>query len=142
MTKARPLIGVDPIIIKDHHEIDYLHSYAQDSPFFAGLSQGRLLGTECKACKIRYATPRKHCMGCGKETAWFELPLVGKVHTWTTCYLEEPFHLVLVEFRGVDTFLLSRLVGPGEVKIGMRVRARFLKKPKFMATDVYFVPGG
>ena len=144
MKKARPPSGIDPIIIKDHHEIDYLHSYAQDSPFFAGLSQGRLLGTECKGCGIRYATPRRHCMECGKETAWFDLPLAGRVHTWTTCYLEEPFHLVLVEFRGVDTLFLSRLVGAGEgeVKVGMRVRAQFLKKPRFRATDVYFVPEG
>ncbi|MFQ5862950.1 MAG: Zn-ribbon domain-containing OB-fold protein [Candidatus Brocadiales bacterium] len=143
------LFNIDPIIIKDHYEIDYIHSYAQDSPFFAGLSKGRLLGSCCTSCGYRYATPRSHCMQCGQKTEWFELPLEGSIHTYTTCYFgseaflkETPFTLVLVEFSGVDTFLLSRLVGvtPEEVKIGMSVQAHFLRLSKFKATDVYFVP--
>jgi len=32
------LFNVNPIIVKHHYEIDYLHSYAPDSPFFAGLA--------------------------------------------------------------------------------------------------------
>lgn len=142
------LFNIDPIIIKDHYEIDYIHSYAQDSPFFAGLSKGKLLGSRCTACNYKYATPRSHCMQCGQKTEWFELPLEGSVHTYTTCYFgseaflkEVPFTLILVEFAGVDTFLLSRLVGvrPEEVRIGMPVKARFLRLSKFRATDVYFV---
>lgn len=143
------LFNIDPIIIKDHYEIDYIHSYAQDSPFFAGLSKGRLLGSCCTGCGYRYATPRSHCMQCGHKTEWFDLPLEGTVHTYTICYLgseaflkEVPFTLILVEFAGVDTFLLSRLVGvrSEEVRIGMPVKARFLRLSKFKATDVYFVP--
>lgn len=142
------LFNIDPIIIKDHYEIDYIHSYAQDSPFFAGLSKGKLLGSRCTACNYKYATPRSHCMQCGQKTEWFELPLEGSVHTYTTCYFgseaflkETPFTLILVEFSGVDTFLLSRLVGvrPEEVRIGMPVKAHFLRLSKFRATDVYFV---
>lgn len=144
------LYGVDPIIVKEHYGIDYRHSYAQDSPFFAGLARGRLLGSRCTACGHTYATPRGHCMECGAATAWFELPLSGRVHTHTTCYYgseaflpETPFTLVLVEFDGVDTLFLSRLAGaePEEVAIGMAVRARFVRTPSFRVTDVYFVPG-
>lgn len=143
------LYNIDPIIIKWHYEIDYIHSYAQDSPFFAGLSKGKLLGSACKKCKMKFATPRAHCMECGAATDWIELPLEGKVHTHTTCYFggeaflkETPFTLILVEFRGIDTLFLSRLVGaePDEVKIGMPVQAQFLRNSKFKATDVYFVP--
>ena len=32
--------GVDPLVIHDHYEIDYRHSYAEDSPFFIGLTKG------------------------------------------------------------------------------------------------------
>src|SRR5689334_11003769 len=60
------LFNVDPIIVKDHYEIDYIHSYAQDSPFFAGLAQKKLLGSRCPACGYAYATPRSHCMECGE----------------------------------------------------------------------------
>lgn len=143
------LFSVDPIIVKDHYEIDYLHSYAQDSPFFAGLTKKKLLGSRCTVCGYRYATPRGHCMECGAPTEWFTLPLEGRVHTYTTCYFggeaflkETPFTLILVEFNGADTLFLSRLVGaePDEVSINMPVRAKFLRNCKFKATDVYFVP--
>ena len=143
------LFGVDPIIIKQHYEIDYIHSYAQDSPFFAGLAKKKLMGSRCTACGCVYATPRGHCQECGAKTEWQELPLKGRVHTFTTCYFggeaflkETPFTLILVEFEGVNTLFLTRLVGadPAEVRIGMEVRARFLRNCKFRATDVYFVP--
>jgi uncharacterized OB-fold protein len=142
------LFSVDPIILKHHYEIDYLHSYAQDSPFFAGLTKKKLMGSLCSACGRRYATPRGHCMECGEPTVWCELPLRGRVHTFTTCHFggeaflkDTPFTLILVEFDEVDTLFLSRLIGtrPGEVVIGMQVRARFLRNCKFKPTDVYFV---
>lgn len=143
------LLGVDPLVIEDHYEIDYEHSYAQDSPWFVGVSKGKLLGSRCAACSYTYATPRGHCMECGQRTEWVELPLEGKVHTWTTCYYggevflkETPFNLVLVEFEGADTLLLARLVGceRHEISVGMPIRARFRRKPQFKPTDVYFVP--
>ena len=143
------LFNLDPIILKSSYEINYIHSYAQDSPFFAGLAKGKLLGNECKPCKYKYATPRSHCMYCGKQTSWFELPLTGKIHTWTTCYFgseaflkETPYNLILVEFEGVGTLFLSRLIGIEEkdIKIGMNVRTKFLRNSKFKVTDVYFIP--
>jgi hypothetical protein len=88
-------------------------------------------------------------MACGAATEWFELPLNGKVHTCTTCHFgseaflsETPYTLILVEFEGVNTLFLSRLIGaePDEVTIGMGVKAKFLRNCKFKPTDVYFVP--
>ncbi|MCL5265225.1 MAG: Zn-ribbon domain-containing OB-fold protein [Chloroflexi bacterium] len=141
--------NLDPIIIKYHYEMNYIHSYAQDSPFFAGLSKGKLMGSKCTACGYKYATPRSHCMECGAKTEWMELPLEGKVHTFTTCYFgseefldQTPFTLILVEFEGVNTLFLSRVIGieHGKVHIGMPVKAEFLRLSKFKPTDVYFVP--
>ena len=47
-------------------------------------------------------------MECGEPTKWIELPLEGRIHTWTTCHFggeaflkETPFNLILVEFDGV-----------------------------------------
>jgi len=140
---------MSPIIIKWPYHIDYIHSYGQDSPFFAGLANKKLLGTECPKCGYKYATPKFHCMYCGSECDWFELALEGKIHTWTTCYFgsqeflkETPFNLILVEFEGVDTLLLSRLVGisQDEISVGMKVKARFRRNSQFKPTDVYFVP--
>ncbi|OFW11037.1 MAG: nucleotide-binding protein [Acidobacteria bacterium RIFCSPLOWO2_12_FULL_59_11] len=143
------VFNTDPLIVKDHYEIDYIHSYAEDSPFFIGLSQGKLLGSECQRCHHRFATPRAYCLQCGSPTKWIDLPLQGRIHTWTTCYFgsqaflkETPFDLILVEFDGVDSLLLARLVGAaqGHIQIGMPVRAQFLRNSKFKPTDVYFVP--
>ena len=139
------VFNTDPLIIKDHYEIDYIHSYTEDSPFFIGLSQGKLMGSECRRCHYRFATPRAYCMQCGSPTRWIPLPLEGRIHTWTTCYFgseaflkETPFHLILVEFDGINTLFLARLTGLSEdqIQIGRKVRAQFLRNSKFKPTDV------
>jgi hypothetical protein len=143
------LFGMDPLIIQDHYEIDYRHSYAQDSPFFVGLSKGDLLGSRCTSCDYMYATPRSHCMECGAATTWEKLPLTGRIHTFTVCHYggesflkETPFTLVLVEFDNVNSLFLSRLknISPDAIHIGLPIRPRFTKTPTFKVTDVWFEP--
>ncbi len=144
------LKGMSPIVVKHPYSIEYVHSYGQDSPFFAGLANGKILGTRCRKCNYTWATPRLHCTFCGKETDWVELPNEGRVHTFTTCYFgseeflkETPFHLVLVEFDGADTLLLARLIGvegPQDIQIGMKIQAKFRRNSQLKPTDVYFTP--
>ncbi len=141
-----------PLILRYPYSVEYIHSYGQDSPFFAGLANGKLLGTRCQSCGYTYATPKLACMECGGECDWIELPLEGRVHTFTVCYFgseeflkETPFVLILVEWEGVDTLFLSRLLGldpfqPSLDWVGMRVGAKFRRLSQFKATDVYFVP--
>lgn len=145
------LKSMTPIVVRQHYGIDYIHSFGQDSPWFAGLSNGVLLGTRCERCDYVYATPRLACMQCGGECDWVEIPQSGRVHTWTTCYFgseeflpECPFNLALIEFDGVNTLLLARLMGcaQDEISVGMRVRARFRRMSTCKPTDVYFVPEG
>jgi uncharacterized OB-fold protein len=139
--------GNEELVILSPYRINYIHSYAQDSKFFLGLADGKLYGSVCKKCGYKYGTPRSHCMECGSETDWFELPNLGKVHSWTTCYFgseeflkETPFNLVVVEFEGVNTLFLSRLIGAeqSEIYTGMPVKANFLKDPRYLVSDVYF----
>lgn len=141
--------NVDPLIVKSHYEIDYIHSYAQDSEFFRALGKKKLMGSKCRKCGYTYATPRGHCMMCGSETDWFELPTEGRVHTYTTCYFgsekflpETPFNLIMVEFEGVDSLFMARLIGADQedIKIGMKVKAKFRRNLQISPTDVYFVP--
>lgn len=147
--QEEPAHPFEPLIIQDHYEIDYRHSYAQDSPFFVGLTKGVLLGSRCTGCQYRYATPRSHCMECGAATDWEPLPPTGRVHTFTVCHYggeqflkETPFVLILVEFDQVNTLFLSRLKGmpPEEVQIGLPVRPHFTNNPTFKVTDVWFEP--
>ena len=87
-------------------------------------------------------------MYCGAETEDIELPLKGKIHSFTTCYYsgesfrnDVPFTLVLVEFPGIDSLFMSRLYADntGEIKIGMDIIAKFKKFQDFTVNDVYFV---
>ncbi len=143
--------GEESLVIRDPYVIEYIHSYAEDSPFFLGLAEGKLLGSKCTGarCGFRYATPRSHCMVCGRPTEWTELPAKGRVHSWTTCRFgseaflaETPYNLALVEFDGAGSLLLVRLKDctESEIYVGMPVVARFAERPSFRVTDVWFVP--
>ncbi|HEB65762.1 MAG TPA: nucleotide-binding protein [Chloroflexi bacterium] len=142
-----------PIQIEQEYKITYLHSYAQDSPWFAGLTNKHLLANREPETGYTYATPRGHDMYTGQETEWIDITdRPARVHTFTVCYFgseeflpETPFVLALIEFDGVNTLLLTRLMGvdPAEASldwVGMEVKPRFLRNSKLKPTDVYFVP--
>ena len=75
-----------PILIEQPYAIRYLHSYGQDSPFFAGLTNRVLLGARDPETGYTYATPRGHDMYSGRQTQWTQLPDRGKVHSFTVCH--------------------------------------------------------
>ena len=142
-----------PLQIEQEYKITYLHSYAQDSPWFAALTNRRLLATQELNSGYTYATPRGHDIYSGNETQWIDITnKPASIHAFTVCHFgseeflpETPFVLALVEFEGVNTLLLTRLMGvdPNQASldwIGMRVRPRFLRNSKLKPTDVYFVP--
>lgn len=143
--------GQESLVIDYPYSIRYIHSYAQDSPFFLGLAEGKLRGSRCTNpdCGFVYATPRSHCMACGHATEWLELPTKGRVHSWTTCHFgseaflkETPYNLAMVEFEGAGSLLLVRLKDAVEsdLYVGMPVEARFDPNPKYSVTDIWFVP--
>lgn len=143
--------GQESLVIDYPYSIRYIHSYAQDSPFFLGLAEGKLRGSRCTNpdCGFVYATPRSHCMVCGHATEWLELPTKGRVHSWTTCHFgseaflkETPYNLAMVEFEGAGSLLLVRLKDAVEsdLYVGMPVEARFDPNPKYSVTDIWFVP--
>jgi hypothetical protein len=143
--------GVESLLIRNPYSITYVHSYAEDSPFFLGLAEGRLRGSKCRKpkCGFVYGTPRSHCMVCGAPTEWVDLPTKGRVHSWTTCHFgseaflkETPYNLALVEFDGVGSLLLVRLKEcvESDIYVGMPIEARFTSNPKYSVTDVWFVP--
>lgn len=143
--------GSENLIIHYPYLVNYIHSYAEDTPFFLGLAEGRLKGSRCTNRRhgFVFATPRSHCMFCGRPTEWVDLPTTGKLHSWTTCHFgseaflkETPYNLALVEFEGAGSLLLVRLKDctEPEIYVGMPVEARFEPNPKFSITDIWFVP--
>jgi uncharacterized protein len=142
-----------PLQIEQEYRVTYLHSYGQDSPWFAGAANRRLLATTDPVSGYTYATPRGNDVYTGAETEWIDITQrPAKVHAFTVCHFgseeflpECPFVLALIEYEGVNTLFLTRLMGvdPQQATldwIGMRVRPRFLRNSKLKPTDVYFVP--
>ncbi len=144
-----------PLQIEQEYRITYLHSYGQDSPWFAAASNRRLLGTREPHSGYTYATPRGHDMASGNETDWIDIThRPARVHAFTVCHFgseaflaETPFVLALIEFDGVDTLFLTRLMGVDPLQasldwIGSPVEPRFVRNSKLQPTDVYFIPAG
>jgi uncharacterized OB-fold protein len=142
-----------PIQIEQDYSVTYLHSYGQDSPWFAGAANRRLLASQDTVSGYTYATPRGHDMSSGEPTQWIDITdRPAHVHAFTVCHFgseeflpETPYVLAMIEFEGVDTLFLTRLMGldPSEASldwIGMAVAPRFLRNSKLKPTDVYFVP--
>jgi len=146
------LKNMGPILIEQPYSITYLHSFGQDSPFFAGLANGRFLASRDPETGYTYGTPRGHDMATGNETEWVEIPAEGTVHAFTVCHFgseeflpECPYVLAQIEFPEADTLFMARLIGvdPAEASldwIGMRVQGRFRRLSKFKPTDIYFYP--
>jgi hypothetical protein len=142
-----------PIQIEQDYKITYLHSYGQDSPWFAAASNKKLLTTRDTVTDYTYGTPRGHDMFSGQETEWIDITdRPAHLHAFTVCHFgseeflpETPFVLGLIEFEGVNTLFMTRLMGvdPDAASldwIGMEVKPRFLRNSKLKPTDVYFVP--
>jgi len=142
-----------PLQIEYPYQVTYLHSYGQDSPWFAGAANRHLLATQDPQSGYTYGTPRGHDMFSGAETRWIDITdRQAKVHAFTVCHFgseeflpETPFVLALIEFEGVNTLFLTRLMGVDPLAatldwIGMPVAPRFLRNSKLKPTDVYFVP--
>jgi uncharacterized protein len=142
-----------PLTIEQEYKITYLHSYGQDSPWFAALSNKRLLACQEPETRYAYANPRGHDMYSGSETQWIDITdRPARVHAFTVCYFgseeflpETPFVLALIEFDDINTLLLTRLMGVDIEQvsldwIGMDVEPRFLRNSKLKPTDVYFTP--
>ena len=144
---------MSPIEIEQDYRITYLHSYGQDSPWFAGLANRVLLGSREPESGYTYANPRGHDMASGSETEWVDIThREARIHAFTVCYFgseeflpETPYVLALIEIEAVNTLLLTRLMGvdpqhPTLEWIGMPVKPRFLRNSKLKPTDIYFTP--
>lgn len=76
-----------PLQIEQDYKITYLHSYGQDSPWFAALSNKKLLANREPESSYTYATPRGHDIYSGAETEWIDITdRQAQVHAFTVCH--------------------------------------------------------
>lgn len=122
-------------------EGSHYHSYGLLTPYFKGLTEGRLMATRCvnPRCPVSkgngelWLPPRADCPDCHQPMVWKQIEDPrGYVYAYT--YVERggtglelpcPYYQIDVKLGGACTIVKSYLVGRGPIKIGDKVRARF-----------------
>jgi uncharacterized OB-fold protein len=135
----------------------HFHTYGMLTPYFKGLTEGRLMATRCinARCPISkghgdlWLPPRADCPDCHQEMIWEQIANPrGYIYTFTLVErggtgleIPTPYYQIDVKIAGVGTMIKSYLAGnKGPIKIGDRVRARFRtgEEATHTALDLYF----
>jgi uncharacterized OB-fold protein len=114
--------------------LDYVYAASpEESAFYRGLEQGRLIGQRCPTCSKVYIPPRSACPSDGTPTTdEVELPDTGTVTTF--CIVNVPFlgqritppyvsAYVLLDGADIAFLHLILDIPADEVRMGMRVKA-------------------
>lgn len=114
--------------------LDYTYAASpEESAFYTGLAEGRILGQRCPACGKVYVPPRGACPVDGVPTEEeVELPSTGTVTTF--CIVNVPFlgqqiappyvsAYVLLDGADIALQHLVQEIPADEVRMGMRVEA-------------------
>jgi uncharacterized OB-fold protein len=120
-----------------------------------GLAEGRLVGQRCPSCRKVYIPPRGACPTCGVPTAEaVELPDTGTVTTFCVVNVpypgqrvQPPYVAASVLLDGADIAIQHLILGcePGEVRMGMRVKASWKPREEWGTTIEnihHFEPAG
>lgn len=139
-----------------HVELDYTYEASpEESSFFRGLAEGRILGQRCPTCRMVYVPPRSACPVDGVATEEeVELPDTGIVTTFCIVNvpflgqrIQPPYVSAYVLLEGADIAFLHLIQGvpADEVRMGMRVRAVWKPRDEWGTTIeniLHFEPTG
>jgi uncharacterized OB-fold protein len=127
--------GGDPVTMTvTPVRLRYQHTASPaESAYLRGLAEGRLIGQRCPACGKVYVPSRGTCPADGVPTdSEVELPDTGTVTTFSVVNVgypgqkvTPPYVAAAILLDGADIAFQHLLLGcdPGEVRMGMRVRA-------------------
>jgi len=155
---SKPLVhGDEPVTgIVTPTSLDYLYAASpEESAFFRGLADGRILGQRCPACHKVYVPPRSACPVDGVPTTEeVELPDTGTVTTY--CIVNVPFlgqkitppyvsAYVLLDGADIAIQHLILDIPADEVRMGLRVKAVWKPRDEWGTTIEnisHFAPSG
>ena len=126
--EAAPGMTITPV------RLHYMHTASPgEAAYLRGLAEGRILGQRCGVCGQVYVPPRGTCPADGVPTSEeVELPESGTVTTFCIVNVgypgqkvTPPYVAAAVLLDGADIAFQHLVLGcdPGEVRMGMRVRA-------------------
>jgi uncharacterized OB-fold protein len=136
--------------------LDYVYAASpEESTFYRGLDEGRILGQRCPSCHKVYVPPRSACPTDGTPTEG-EIELSGLGTITTFCIVNVPFLgqkiappyvSAYVLLDGADIALLHLILGvpADEVRMGMRVKAVWRPREEWaysLENIDHFAPAG
>jgi len=136
---ATVLRSIDPTVLEKPRAPIHVHTYGGETPFFKGLTKGKLMATKCntKGCPAgdsgeAMLPPRVYCPDCLELMEWVEIKdPEAEIYTHISVSypgafnrLDPPCHLISISIKGVSTVLMSHLK-EGEPEIGMKIEPRF-----------------
>jgi uncharacterized protein len=107
---------------------------ADSAPYYGAALQGRLVVQRCETCGHHQLYARDRCMRCRGPVQWIEASGRGTVYSFTVIRQnyqrpfrdQLPYVVALVDLEEGPR-VMTNVVGcdPGDVTVGMAVRARF-----------------
>jgi uncharacterized protein len=107
-------------------------SITKTNDFVGYLEQGKVMGTRCKGCGLKFFPPRADCYKClSSDMEWFEVAGKGKLLTFSKLQYgpvgfegDLPYAIALADFGEYKVF--GRMAGDisaDDIQVGMEVKA-------------------
>jgi uncharacterized protein len=108
-------------------------SITKTNDFVSYLEQGKVMGTVCKGCGLKFFPPRADCYKClSSDMEWFEVAGKGNLLTFSKLQYgpvgfegDLPYAIALADFGDYKVF--GRMAGDipaDDIQVGMEVKAR------------------
>jgi hypothetical protein len=117
--------------------------------FIDFLEQGKVMGTRCKGCGLKFFPPRADCYACLKsDMEWFEVSGNGKLITYSKLEYapagfgdDLPYAIAVLDYGDYKVFGRIAMDTPQEeIKIGMEMKAIVNKLPNGHLNYVFRKP--
>jgi hypothetical protein len=104
---------------------------SKTNDFMDYLEQGKVMGTQCKDCGLRFFPPRADCYQClTSNMAWFEIAGTGKLLTYSKLQYgpvgfegDLPYCIALLDYGDYKVFgRISGNLKEDQIKIGMDMK--------------------
>jgi uncharacterized protein len=106
--------------------------------FVGHLEQGKVMGTKCKKCGLRFFPPRADCFQClSSEMEWIEVSGTGKLLTFSKLEYapvgfegDLPYCIAVLDYGDYKVFgRIAKDIADEEIKVGMQMKAVANKLP-------------
>lgn len=117
--------------------------------FIDKLEQGKVSGTRCKSCGLKFFPPRADCYQClSSEMEWFDISGNGKLMTYSKLEYapvgfdgDLPYAIALLDYGDFKVFgRIAKDIPDEEIEVGMEMKAVVNELPNGQLNYVFQKP--